>query len=427
MGNTASAHAAAGGSSMSARIADPGKELLRSAEQGEANVVAWILATDVHYLSHSSVFGGNTAWHKAAKAGRVEVLEAMEQVVQEQFTMASKPSRELMPPYRLARLGSSTADVLARLVNKANLKGITPLMLACAGCHTDVVAWLLKHGADVWRHDRVRRHTALHCAAQAGAIDAVRLLLASAGNSTHPTTGKRLVELGNHAGLTALHYAVHCDELEAVQLLLAADADITAQAEFPDLDWSTVNAGDTVMHIAATKGNIDCIQILLRAYNEKSGSLMPDSGLPRRLRDPRAMRNDYGRLPYHLAMRKGHTWLAEMLDPSVPVRYLLAGEELGTDTTWGPPRLATIAALGEDGRTCGVCLDAAPTACILPCKHNMCADCAMDMCERFSISTAVCPFCRCIIRGFAPTNLPHLAAAPAAAAAAVPSSATPTS
>lgn len=76
----------------------------------------------------------------------------------------------------------------------------------------------------------------------------------------------RLVELGNHAGLTALHYAVHCDELEAVQLLLAADADITAQAEFPDLDWSTVNAGDTVMHIAATKGNIDCIQILLRAY-----------------------------------------------------------------------------------------------------------------------------------------------------------------
>jgi hypothetical protein len=47
---------------------------------------------------------------------------------------------------------------------------------------------------------------------------------------------------------------------------------------------------------------------------------MPDSGLPRRLRDPRAMRNDYGRLPYHLAMRKGFNWLAEMLDPSVPVR-----------------------------------------------------------------------------------------------------------
>jgi hypothetical protein len=30
--------------------------------------------------------------------------------------------------------------------------------------------------------------------------------------------------------------------------------------------------------------------------------------------------------------------------------------------------------LGEDGRTCGVCLDAVPTACILPCKHNMCGE-----------------------------------------------------
>jgi hypothetical protein len=30
--------------------------------------------------------------------------------------------------------------------------------------------------------------------------------------------------------------------------------------------------------------------------------------------------------------------------------------------------------LGEDGLICGVCLDAVPTACILPCKHNMCGE-----------------------------------------------------
>jgi hypothetical protein len=55
--------------------------------------------------------------------------------------------------------------------------------------------------------------------------------------------------------------------------------------------------------------------------NEKSGALLPSLDGSRRLRDPRAMRNDYGRLPYHLAIRKGLTWLGEMLDPSVPVRW----------------------------------------------------------------------------------------------------------
>lgn len=41
-------------------------------------------------------------------------------------------------------------------------------------------------GADVWKHDRVRRHTALHCAAEVGATDAIRLLLARAGTEEHP-------------------------------------------------------------------------------------------------------------------------------------------------------------------------------------------------------------------------------------------------
>lgn len=76
----------------------------------------------------------------------------------------------------------------------------------------------------------------------------------------------RLLEQGNHAGLTALHYAVYCDRLEVAQQLIAHNADIAAQAEFPDLDWAAVNAGDTCMHIAASKGNIEMIQILLRAY-----------------------------------------------------------------------------------------------------------------------------------------------------------------
>eukprot|EP00878_Enallax_costatus_P006030 GHUV01006325.1.p1 GENE.GHUV01006325.1~~GHUV01006325.1.p1 ORF type:complete len:761 (+),score=270.63 GHUV01006325.1:349-2631(+) len=324
------------------QLSDPGKELLKSAERGETNVVALAIACNPLYLSHTSVFGGNTMWHKAAKTGKVEIFEALEQVLKQAFELEAKDLSNSRGSIR--RLGSSSADVIRRMVNKANLKGVTPLMLACAGSHTEAVAWLLKNGADVWKHDRIRRHTALHCAAQAGATDAIRLVLVRAGTDVDPGNDRTLLEQGNHAGLTALHYAVYSDRLEVVQQLIAHNADIAAQAEFPDLDWASVNAGDTVMHIAASKGNIEMIQILLRAYNEMSGAIVPDTGLPRRVRDPRVMRNDYGRLPYHLAIRKGFTWLAELLDPSVPVRYLLAGEQLDTGTNWGPPRLAIIAA-----------------------------------------------------------------------------------
>jgi len=52
------------------------------------------------------------------------------------------------------------------------------------------------------------------------------------------------------------------------------------------------------------------------------------------------------------------------------------------------------------------CVDAAP---------GVAADCALDMCQRFSMSTAVCPFCRAIIHSFAPAG-----AAPAGATAESP-------
>jgi ankyrin repeat protein len=45
------------------------------------------------------------------------------------------------------KLGGSAADAVRRLINKPNTKGTTPLILACAGGHTDAAAWLIRHGA----------------------------------------------------------------------------------------------------------------------------------------------------------------------------------------------------------------------------------------------------------------------------------------
>lgn len=134
------------------RRTDPGKELLRCAEAGDTQLLSLILNGDARYLLHSSVFGGNTAWHKAAKAGKLEVLEAMEQLITKQFEGQQDVCCKDISDLRLVilRLGSNPLDITRRLINRANLKGVTPLMLACMGGHTNVVAWLLKHGESCW-------------------------------------------------------------------------------------------------------------------------------------------------------------------------------------------------------------------------------------------------------------------------------------
>lgn len=128
------------------QLVDPGKELLRCAEQGNTSGMMPVVACNLQYLSHSSVFGGNTIWHKAAKSGKVQVFEALEHILTQAFQL-SQESKDLTDKrFGIRRLGSSAQDAIKRIINKPNLKGMTPLMLACIGSHTEAVAWLLKHG-----------------------------------------------------------------------------------------------------------------------------------------------------------------------------------------------------------------------------------------------------------------------------------------
>ena len=96
------------------------------------------------------------------------------------------------------------ADVHARSGNRlAN----TALHAAAAGGHTEVIATLLRHGADV----NARQHggfTALHAAAQDGAAAMVRLLLAHGADpalaADDGTTPLALARAGNHDAAMAL-------------------------------------------------------------------------------------------------------------------------------------------------------------------------------------------------------------------------------
>jgi hypothetical protein len=156
--------------------------------------------------------------------------------------------------------------------------------------------------------------------------------------------------MGNMSGLTPLHYACYTEKLEAVKMLLQFKPNIMQGSEYGDMDWISIDAGSTPLHVAALKGNTDIVKALLKAYVEVSGDLMPGSSSPSggssptRRRDPRALRNEYGKLPYHLAVRRAHFHLTDWLDPSVPLRWLLTGEELNTSSEFGPPRLAVVAA-----------------------------------------------------------------------------------
>jgi ankyrin repeat protein len=151
---------------------DP-RVLVHSAEAGALSAVAAIVAAHPQQLVNSTVFGCNTAWHKAAKAGHVAVLEELAAAVARHWAAAQCASagaatpkaggdvqRSLpgsCPPHStdrsrqrtcpLMHLGSTAEAIVTRLINRGNAKGSTPLMLASSGGHTDAVSWLLKHGA----------------------------------------------------------------------------------------------------------------------------------------------------------------------------------------------------------------------------------------------------------------------------------------
>lgn len=134
-------------------------------------------------------------------------------------------------------LDSENADIDA-----ATAIGTTALIRAASSGHVDLVKLLISRGADPMKANWYG--TALHCAAEAGQCESIRLLLDSGMN----------IDLRDTFGRTPLHCASDQRHVLAMELLLDMGADPNARD----------NAGVMLIHDAAQVGDERIMRRLLR-------------------------------------------------------------------------------------------------------------------------------------------------------------------
>ena len=135
-------------------------------------------------------------------------------------------------------------SLLPRDVNDAaNVDGMTVLHFAVQNGDTEVVKFLVEHGADIKAQDTVLSRSAIHFAAENGNLDCVKYLAEHGAD----------LEDRDVYGATALHYAAKSNKLDVVKYLVSRKMDYTAK----DVrGWSA-------MHYAACGGSIDVVKYLL--------------------------------------------------------------------------------------------------------------------------------------------------------------------
>jgi hypothetical protein len=163
-----------------------GRELLRVAESGDVEQVKGALNADIALARYRTPTMGNTAWHKAAKAGRLEVLMEMATMLEAALLSPGKALDGKDPARLLWKLGGSSKQIVARLLNQRNHRGQTPLMLACAEGHDGCARFLAEQGADPFLADKMRGQTCLHYAALHGHEAAIRELLKAVEDPGRP-------------------------------------------------------------------------------------------------------------------------------------------------------------------------------------------------------------------------------------------------
>ncbi|XP_064507066.1 ankyrin repeat and SOCS box protein 3 isoform X1 [Pseudopipra pipra] len=196
---------------------------------------------------HSRTFEGLCALHLSARHGALECLRV------------------------LLEAGADLNDVTT--------DATTPLFLAVENKHTEVIKFLLQHGANIEGPHCWSGWNSLHQASFQGSTEIMEILLEKGASKN----------CRDDFGITPLFVAAQYGQLESLRLLVSHGADLNCQAK----DRATP------LLIAAQEGHLGCVELLLAA-----GA------------DPNLYCNeDQWQLPIHAAAEMGHAKILELLIP----------------------------------------------------------------------------------------------------------------
>lgn len=119
----------------------------------------------------------------------------------------------------------------------------SPLHIAAAKGHTEIVEFLLQHEADYMSEEFGKSDTPLHWAALGGSTDVINLLLAAGAD----------IDAQNDVQNTPLHIAADSGNAEAALLLIEKGADFTTENL----------KGMAAMHLAGLAGSFDVVDVLI--------------------------------------------------------------------------------------------------------------------------------------------------------------------
>ena len=155
-----------------------------------------------------------------------------------------------LPIHRAAYYGDfdKVKEIIERSPDQINVQdeqGFTPLHLASGKGHTEIVEFLLNHGADIESEIRVGETPLMLAAwyAKDGKYETIKALLEHGAKANHK----------NEDGATALHRAAMYSGKEVINLLISYGADVNAREEYQV----------TPLHQAAMLKNIEAAKALV--------------------------------------------------------------------------------------------------------------------------------------------------------------------